>query len=282
MKKVLSIRLPAILLSSLCACGKTEQKAAGEFKPALDTGKSAKDCRDVGNYNNFEALEAIFDDFNRYYPNVALSYLKPDNYNNNIGIILDSDNAPNIYFNFNWMYGRDTYEASFRHAEDLSDPALGFDLSCIRQNLLMKDKSGALPMVPAFATTYGMLVNEDLFAKEGLEVPTTFSGLLSVCAALKEKGYPSPMMPVIFRDCPDPSLAYALVYPYYCNLVADDPDAVAAANNLSSEAGETMRPVLEYMMNLVDNGCIDLEECRKLEDDYSAMILRFFRRETFR
>ena len=274
MKKVLSILLAAILLFSLCACGKTEQKAAGEFKPALDTGKSAEIVV-MGNYNNFEALEAIFDDFNRYYPNVALSYLKPDNYNNNIGIILDSDNAPNIYFNFNWMYGRDAYEASFRHAEDLSDPSLGFDLSCIRQNLLMKDKSGALPMVPAFATTYGMLVNEDLFAKEGLEVPTTFSGLLSVCAALKEKGYPSPMMGYL-PETVGSSLAYALVYPYYCSLVADDPDAVAAANNLSSEAGETMRPVLEYMMNLVESGCIDLEECRKLEDDYSAMILRFF------
>lgn len=274
MNKVLSILLAAILLLSLCGCGNTKQEESGGFKPALDTEKSA-DIVVMGNYANFEALEAIFDDFNTYYPNVALSFLMPDNYNNSIGIILDSDNAPNIYFNYYWMVGRDTYEASFRHAEDLSDPALGFDLSCIRQNLLCRDENGALPMLPIFSTTYGMLVNEDLFQKEGLKVPKTYSELLAVCSALKEKGYASPMMGYI-PETGGSSFAYGLVYPYYCSLIADDPDAVAAANNMSPDAGEYMRPVLTYLTDLADRGCIDLEECKKIADNYTAVILRFF------
>lgn len=276
MKRVLSILLAAVLLFGLCACGSTEQKqeATGEFKPALDTNTSA-DIIVMGNYANFEALEAIFDDFNKFYPNVALSFLMPDDYNNKIGIILDSNNAPNIYFSYAWMTGREAYESSFRHAEDLSDPSLGLDLGCIRQNLLSRDESGALPMVPIFATSYGMLVNEDLFAKEGLEIPTTVSELLAVCSALKEKGYPSPMIGYISESVGS-SFAYNLVYPYYCSMIADDPDAIAAANSLSPGAGEYMRPVLEYMMQLADGGCFDLEECGKLENDYSALILRFF------
>ena len=278
MKKVIIILLSALLLLGLCSCSsRKEQKEAASdaaFKPALDTQRSA-DIVVMGNYANFEALEAVFDDFNAYYPNVSLSFLMPDNYNNSIGVILDSSSAPNIYFNFNWMIGRDAYEASFRHAEDLSDPSLGFDFSCIRQNLLFRDENGALPMVPVFATSYGMLVNEDLFAKEGLKVPSTFSELLSVCAALKEKGYLSPMMGYIPESAGD-SFAFSLMYPYYCSLMENQPDAVAAANGMTPEAGEYMRSPLEYLKKLSESGCFDLEECRKIENYYTAVILRFF------
>lgn len=274
MKKVLSILLAAVLLLSLCACGQTEQKTLEGFKPALDTQKSA-DITVMGSYANFEALEAIFDDFNAYYPNVTLRYIKPDNYNNTIGMILDSDNAPNIYFTYNWMFDRERFEACFRHAEDLSDPSLGLDLSCIRQNLLSRDANGALPMIPVFSTTYGMLVNENLFKRENLAVPTTYPELLSVCEKLKENGYLSPLLGYM-PDNPASIFAYELMYPYYCGLIADDTDAAAAANSMAPGAGEYMRPALEMVMDLIDKGYINLEECRKLEDGYTALILRFF------
>ena len=57
--------------------------------------------------------------------------------------------------------------------EDLSDPQLGLELDCLRSGLLNYDADGHLLMVPIFARNYGMLVNKDLFAKEGLQVPTT-------------------------------------------------------------------------------------------------------------
>ncbi len=78
MKKLLCIICIICTLVSLTACsGKTQGGTAAGFKPSLD-----KDTRCsitvVGSYDNFEALEAEFDRFNRYYPNVQLSYVKLD------------------------------------------------------------------------------------------------------------------------------------------------------------------------------------------------------------
>ena len=226
-----------------------------------------------GSYNNFESLEAVFDDFNQIYPNVILSFVKPDDYNNMISTILEGNDAPNIYFMYSWMQGREAYANCYVHAEDLSDPAFGFDLDIYRPSLLSWNEDGTLSMAPVFATTYGMLVNDDIFQKEGLEVPTTYSELLSVCEALKAKGYDSPMMGYMEESN---SLVFALMYPQFCGSIADDPEAIEMAGNLDPEAGEYMRPVLETMMELIDKGCIDLDECAKIEDGYTAMILRFF------
>lgn len=71
-------------------------------------------------------------------------------------------------------YRRDQCKSSIDHAENLADSALGLDLDCIRSNIILNTDDGTLPMVPVFANTYGMLVNKDLFEKEGLSVPTTY------------------------------------------------------------------------------------------------------------
>ena len=80
-------------------------------------------------------------------------FTKVDDYNNMIGMVLDGNDAPDIYVNYSWMYGRDQYKSSIDHAEDLSDPALGLDLDCIRSNIILNTDDGSLPMVPVFANT---------------------------------------------------------------------------------------------------------------------------------
>ncbi|MCR5282846.1 MAG: hypothetical protein K6E18_05705 [Lachnospiraceae bacterium] len=37
-----------------------------------------------------------------------------------IGTVLDGNDAPDIYVNYSWMYGREQYQSSIDHAEDLS------------------------------------------------------------------------------------------------------------------------------------------------------------------
>lgn len=37
-----------------------------------------------------------------------------------------------------------------------------------------------------------------------------------------------------------------------------------------------MKPALEAVRKLIDNGCVDLSECDKIEDNYTKVILRFF------
>ena len=154
MKKLLSVFLSVLMVAELAACGNTKQDVTTEegFVPALDTSTSCH-INFAGGYDNFEALEAEFDRFNEYYPNVELTYTKIDDYNNMIGMVLNGNDAPDIYVNYSWMYGRDQYSSSIEHAEDLSDPALGLDLGCIRSNIILNTDDGSLPMVPIFSNT---------------------------------------------------------------------------------------------------------------------------------
>jgi len=274
-KKTLCMVLAAMMIPGLGACGEEKKEETGEagFAPALDTSVSCN-INVAGGYDNFEALEAEFDRFNQYYPNVKLMFTKVDDYNNMIGTVLEGNDAPDIYVNYSWMYGREQYKASIDHAEDLSDPALNLDLGCIRSNILLKTDDGKLPMVPVFSNTYGMLVNNSLFEKEGLSVPKTYQELVSVCEAFRKKGYKNPMMG--FSKEETTSLFTLSIYPSFCGTMAQDKEAVEKFNALDPSAGEYMRPSLEKIRQFISDGCVDLDACAKIENNYDAVILRFF------
>ena len=274
MKKLLCGILFICILVSLTACGgKPQQETAAGFKPALDTSTSCS-ITVVGSYDNFEALEAEFDRFNEIYPNVQLSYVKLDDYNNVLGTTLESNDKPNIFFSYTWMMGNEKYASVCAHMEELSDSALGLNLDCIRPGLLNHDAEGHVFIAPVFSRTYGMLVNNDLFEKEGLSIPTTWTQLAAVCEAFRSKGYASPMMGYSLKS--SGSFMYTVAYPLFVAALAEDPEALALANDLNPAAGESMRPALEAVERLIQSGCIDLAECDKIEDNYTKVILRFF------
>ena len=275
MKKVLCVCFALLMILGLTACAPKEEakKSAEGFQPSLDTSASCQ-INVAGGYNNFEALEAEFDRFNKYYPNVKLTFTKVDDYNNMIGTVLNGNDAPDIYVNHSWMYGRDQYKDIIEHAENLADPALKLDLDCIRSNVRLKTDDGTLPMVPVFTNTYGMLVNNDLFKKEGLSVPTTYKELVEVCDAFRKKGYENPMMG--FSREETTSLFTLTVYPFFCETVAHDAEAVKKLNALDPAAGEYMRPALEKILQLLNDGCVNLDACQEIENNYDAVILRFF------
>ena len=274
MRKMLCVILSVLLAVISMACASPAgAESAGVFQPRLDTSTSCE-ITVVGSYSNFEALEAEFDSFNEFYPNVELTYWKPDDYENLLGMVLEGKNAPNIFFSFPWMYGNDNYRTAFEHMEDLSDPDLGLDLECIRPNLLRYDADGQLLTVPVFARNYGMLVNNDLFEKEGLQVPTTWEELLAACQVFLSKGFASPMMG--YSAGPSSCLMSILVYPEVVAALADDPEALQAANGMNPSAGECMRRSLESMMQLIESGYINLDQCSGISDNYTQVILRFF------
>ena len=275
MKKIMCMFLAMLMVTGLTACVTVTQKTetAEGFSPSLDT---SSDCHITvaGGYDNFEALEAEFDRFNKIYPNAELVYTKIDDYNNMIGTVLNGNDAPDIYVNYSWMYGREQYSSSIDHAEDLADPALGLDLGCIRSNIILNTDDGRLPMVPVFSNTYGMLVNKTLFEKEGLSIPTTYSELTEVCDAFRKKGYESPMMG--FSNDETTSVFAVTGYPFFCSTVADDAEAVKKFNALDPSAAEYMRPTLEKTVQFLNDGCVDLDACASIENNYDAVILRFF------
>jgi multiple sugar transport system substrate-binding protein len=274
MRKTLCTILAVLLAIVPMACLSLAQaESAGAFQPRLDPDTSCT-ITVIGSYSNFEALEAEFDRFNEFYPDVELNYTKPDDYNNLLGTVLESSNAPNIFFSYQWMCGNEKYRQACDHMEDLSDPGLGLELSCLRPGLVSYDADGRLLMVPIFARNYGMLVNNDLFAKEGLQVPTTWEELQAVCEAFLAKGYASPMMG--YSADSSGCLMNILVYPEVVAALAGDSEALRTANEMNPAAGEYMRPALESMMQLIGKGYINLEKCSEISDNYTQVILRFF------
>lgn len=274
MKKLLCAILVIFTLVSLVACGgKPQEDTATGFKPSLDTNTSCK-ITVAGNYDNFEALEAEFDRFNEVYPNVQLRYVKLDDYNNMLSTSLESNDKPNIFFSYTWMIGNEQYSQVYAHMEDLSDPALKLNLDCIRPGLINHDAGDRVMLVPVFSRTYGMLVNNDLFVKEGLSIPTTWAELMSVCESFRGKGYTSPMMGYSLKS--SSSFMNTVAYPLFIAALSGNPEALALANALDPSAGEYLRPALEAVERLISSGCVDLSECNKIEDNYTRVILRFF------
>ena len=91
MKKIFSIILAALMVLGSAACSSANQPEEQKgFEPGLDAATACK-ISVAGSYSNFEALEAEFDRFNEFYPNVELSYTKIDDYNNSIATVLDGN-----------------------------------------------------------------------------------------------------------------------------------------------------------------------------------------------
>ena len=273
MKKLIYTVLVVCLLFAFVSCSKKAEEVEVGFKPALDTQTSCN-ITVVGSYDNFEALEAEFDRFNEYYPNVRLQYVKLDDYNNTLSMVLEGNDKPNIFFSYASMIGNSKFGGVFNHMEDLSDPALKINLNCIRQSLINHDSNGRVFMVPVFSRTYGMLINHNLFEMEGLKVPTTMTELLAVCAEFRKRGYSSPMMGYSLKS--SSCLMYTVAYPMFVANLAKNSQALSLANALDPAAGEYMRPALEAVETLIKNGCVDLSACNEIKDNYTKVILRFF------
>ena len=283
MKKLVCAAISILSATLVVSCkGKAKEESNG-FNPSLNLETRCA-IKVVGDYDNFEALEAEFDRFNEYYPNVTLSYRKYSNYSTNLTDALTKEDAPNIFFSYaSWMAGNEAYSGIVSHMEDLSDSALKIDLSCLRQGLVNRNEDGKVFMAPVFSRTYGTLVNNDLFVKEGLEVPNTWNELLNVCASFKEKGYGSPMMG--YTQGSSSCLMNTVAYPAFVAALADNPEALAKANEAPSAkppyadpaAGEYMREGLSKVKQLFDDGAIDIALCNEISDNYKQVLLRFFK-----
>ena len=264
--KKLALVLVLVLALCLTGCAGKEAKKQEGFAPKLDT---KADCTITvsGHYENFEALETEFNRFAEYYPNVNLKYVYMDDYKNNIATALESSEAPDIFFTYS-SWG----DAEYAQAENLADPATGIDLSCIRESLLYKDAAGNVPTVPVYTTTYGMLVNEEIFEKNKIAIPKTYDELIAACEALKAAGYASPIM--AYNNGSE--MLFPMFYPYFCAQIQGKEDVIRKMNNMEEGAGEYMRSALELAADFMSRGYIDLESCSQIANNYEALILRFF------
>ena len=275
MKKTLraffSLSLAVLLL--LPGCGRGE-KAEKEFVPKYDR-KTSFSLTVAGSYGNFESLEAEFERFYEYYPNASLQYVTMDDYNNVITKALIGNEPPDIFTTTGSMVGNEKYKDMFDACEILSDPSLGIDYSCIRSSLIRTNDSGEILMLPIFTTSYGMLVNMDIFEKEGLKVPNNYGELEDVCKALKSAGYESPVMGA--DRFSGPGLFNCFIYPMFAYDVINSDGAADSLNSFEEGSGEIMRRSLDRLAEFVSSGGIDVQKCREeITDEYDSVIMRFF------
>ena len=274
-KRVFSAALAAILLIGMPGCGQKEEAGTStEFSPKYSTETEYK-LTVAGSYANFESLESAFERFYAYYPNGEIEYVYLDDYRNTIIPALAGQDPPDIYVVQHWLYGDDQYAPLFEGAEVLSDPELDINLDSIRPGVRWETDNGDILTLPVFATSYGMLVNMDIFEKENLEVPENYNELVETCEKLKAAGYDYPVMGA--NTTTTPGIGYAFAYPTFAKTVKDDRSVEAGLNNLDPAAGEAMRDSLTRLKEFVDSGCIDVEKCSaEIEDDYNSVIMRFF------
>ena len=273
-KKILSVSMVAMLLLQGCGSQKSQKKEEAAFSPKYDKNTEFS-LTVAGSYSNFESLEAEFERFYEYYPNANLQYVTMDDYNNVISNALVGSEPPDIFATGSWMIGNEAYDVMFEACEDLSDPSVGIDYSCIRDSLIRTTDSGNVVMLPIFTTSYGMMVNIDIFEKEGLKVPTNFNELMEVCAKLKAAGYTSPVMGT--NRFSGSGLFNCFAYPMFAYDVKNNSDKLEALNNLEASSGELMRPSLERLSEFVNSDCIDVAKCQEeITDEYDSVIMRFF------
>ena len=270
-RTLLSLTMAALFL--LEGCGGNE-KSDVSFVPKYDK-ETEFSLTVAGSYSNFESLEAEFERFYEYYPNASMQYVAMDDYNNVISSALISSEPPDIFTTAGWMIGNSNYDRMFEACEVLSDPLLGIDCSCIRDSLIRTTDSGDILMLPIFTTSYGMLVNMDIFEKQGLRVPTDFKEFMEVCTALKAAGYESPVMGV--NRSSSSGLFNAFSYAMFGYNVLQNGDKIDKLNALDPSAGEVMRSTLERLYEFVNSGCVDVAKCKnEITDEYNSVIMRFF------
>ena len=193
-----------------------------------------------------------------------------DDYHNVISSALVGSEPPDIFTTNSAMIGNEKYDAMFEACEVLSDSSLDIDYSCIRDSLIRTTDSGDVLMLPIFTTSYGMLVNMDIFEKEGLKVPTNYKELVSVCEKLRSAGYESPMMGA--DKFSGSGLFNCFAYPMFAYNVIQNSDKVDALNNFEPGSGELMRPALERLDEFIKSDAIDVAKCQEeITDEYEII-----------
>lgn len=270
MKRKIVTRIVAILcIASLgmagCSQKQEETKTDSTFEPKLDTEANIT-LSTAGFFGNFEALDQVEADFNTYYPNVEFTYEQVgiDNFesyieaNPNIDVMMTSDQI----FEKNEKL-LDSICADLKK-EDIS-------LDDIDEQMLARnyhdDKLSAIPMGQ---NLYGLVVNESLLEKEGLDVPTNYKEFVSVLTALKEKGYTPIQGPnsKVYAE-----LTQSMAYDIILNDSALYDDLKAGKKS----AAKKLQVVFDRLDELMEKGFIDPAVNEKYPDDnYDQAILNFF------
>ena len=263
-----------LAVTGLSGCGTTNSKAEDTteskdegFKPSLDTEKETT-LEIAGGLGNFEALDQVINDFNEIYPNITVTYEQNDlkqlkdylKNNNYVDIFMTSDS--------NVRSKDDESQYVYDNCLDLSDE--GLDTSELDPEIVkactVDEKLVRLPLAKLMC---GLAVNTTLLEKENLEIPQTYDEFLTVCEALKEKGY-TPIQSSKYHAYSD------LVLPMAMSTLGESKELTEKVKKGDASFADSLTPVYEKLDELCQDGYISNEVNDTYPDDnYDGAILNF-------
>lgn len=267
MKKTIAGILLTALLFTGVACAPHTPDEENDFTPSLNTEIDTT-LSISGFMGNFEALDLVMDGFNEYYPNVKFSYDHNTAYrlpqyieNNEPDIFMTSAQNVNDAENTNF-YVKD-------HCVDLYQK---LNVSAVKSEALADvTVDGKLLSLPMAMTTYGMVVNKTLLAKEGVAIPSNYAQFVSAMDVLKEKGYTclQGSSKTIYAD---------LTVSMAMNTIAADSALKEALAQGDESAKEKIHPVFDRLSEMIEKGYTDHTLNESLPaDNYNGSILSFFK-----
>lgn len=244
----------------------SSQESTDTFTPSLSTDARA-DLLIVGSFDNFEALEAVIDDFNEIYPNVHITYEKLDNYEGNICTRLQNDDSVALFMN------SPDKIISINGLTDLAVNVntINLDMSQFDSNVkkLCSDQNGKIYLLPFWYTYDGFIVNKTLLEKYNQSIPTNYDELLSVCETFKREG----IVPIQGHAGNYKHLSLTTDIMIFSGLTQMKQHLIIEGSEGSTNV---LSSSIEKVFNLKDHNYVADNVNHNYEDDYNATIMSFF------
>lgn len=260
-KNILSvITFSSVLLISLVGCEKNNNY---KFYPQLNTDEKLT-LNILGYFGNFEALDAVTNDFNKYYPNISFNYQQVSG--NNLVAFLDSNFQTDIF-----MTSSDTISSTnlIDYCLDLS--TVNLNLNDVDQTMLTTSyKGNFLHSLPIGQNIYGIITNVTLLKKEGLDIPKNYDKFINTLNTLKTKGY-VPLQSSSTKIYPE------LTINMMVNTIQEDNELYNDLINGNLKSYSKIENIFNIVSNIQNNE-YSLDEVNNLYpfDNYNDSILRFF------
>lgn len=272
LKNIIGLSLISMItVFGVCACSnktKDNKSSSRDFSPMLDTKKETT-LEIAGYMGNFEALDQVINDFNKYYPNVTVTYEQNDSY----GLVdyLKNNEYVDIFMTDDTNVRGKNEEDRYAYDYCLDLKKENIDMGAIDSKMIDAGTvDGKLVRIPLAKNMCGMVVNETLLKKEGLEVPKTYSEFLNVCEVLKKKGY----TPI---QSSKNHIGSDMTFPMSMNILGKDDALIEKADSGDGSVADDFRPMFEKLDGIIKKGYISQKVNDTYPDDnYDGSILSFF------
>jgi len=167
-----------------------EAPAATEEAPAATEAAAEEITLTLGSWrvDDVAAWEVINAAFHEAHPNITVKFdpTNPPDYNATLRTQLETGTGPDLFFVRSFATGRELFDAGYiASLKDLPGISDNFTEA---SRAPWATESGEPYAVPIIAVSHGIYYNKDIFAANGIEIPTTWEELMAASQTLLDAG----------------------------------------------------------------------------------------------